>query len=91
MIARRVIVAGRVQGVGFRAWVAGKARARGLTGYVRNRADGSVECVFCGEESVVTEMTEACRRGPRLATVSKLTHTPCAIEPWTGFDVRSTA
>ena len=91
MIARRVVVEGRVQGVGFRAWVAGAARATGLNGFVRNRTDGSVECVFYGDEATVNEMVEACRHGPRHAVVTKMTSDACTAEPWTGFEVRPTA
>jgi len=67
-----MIVHGRVQGVGFRAFVEGEALARGLEGWVRNRRDGSVEAVFMGEEATVTAMIEACRRGPFGARVDVL-------------------
>jgi acylphosphatase len=63
-VIRHVIVHGRVQGVGFRAFVEVEALARGIEGWVRNRRDGSVEAVFAGEETVVAEMIEACRQGP---------------------------
>lgn len=69
----RVIVAGRVQGVGFRAWAEREAEARGLSGWVRNRRDGSVEALFSGERPAVEAMTEACRSGPRMATVENMT------------------
>jgi len=69
---RHVIVHGRVQGVGFRAFVEGEALARGLAGWVRNRRDGSVEAVFMGEAATVAEMVEACRRGPFGARVDVL-------------------
>jgi acylphosphatase len=59
-----IIVHGRVQGVGFRAFVEVEALTRGVEGWVRNRRDGSVEALFAGEETVVAEMIEACRRGP---------------------------
>jgi acylphosphatase len=57
-------VHGRVQGVGFRAFVEVEALRRGLDGWVRNRHDGSVEAVFAGEATAVAGMIEACRRGP---------------------------
>jgi acylphosphatase len=63
-VIRHVIVHGRVQGVGFRAFVEVEALTRGIEGWVRNRRDGSVEAVFAGEETVVAEMIEACRQGP---------------------------
>jgi acylphosphatase len=69
----RVIISGRVQGVGYRAWVEREAEARGLSGWVRNRRDGSVEALFSGEAAVVEAMAEACRSGPRMATVENVT------------------
>ena len=68
-VIRHVIVHGRVQGVGFRAFVEYEAVARGLEGWVRNRREGTVEAVFKGEEAVVFDMIEACRRGPFAARV----------------------
>ena len=70
--SRHVIVQGRVQGVGFRAFVEGEAARRGIEGWVRNRRDGTVEAVFAGEPSVVADMIEACRRGPPGARVDVL-------------------
>jgi acylphosphatase len=90
VIAIRVRIEGRVQGVGFRAFVESEARKRGLTGWVRNRADGAVEAVFAGEEQVVREVVEACRRGPRAAIVRQLTETPAALESWREFSVLPT-
>ena len=69
---RHVIVHGRVQGVGFRAFVEHAALKRGLEGWVRNRRDGSVEAVFAGEEGMVADMVEACRGGPLGARVDVL-------------------
>jgi acylphosphatase len=66
---RRVMIRGRVQGVGFRAWTDDEARARALEGWVRNRRDGSVEAVFAGPPDTVADMVAACRRGPPLARV----------------------
>jgi acylphosphatase len=66
------MITGRVQGVGYRAWVEGEAAARGLSGWVRNRGDGSVEAVFSGEASIVDAMTTACRSGPRMARVDNV-------------------
>jgi len=71
-IIRHVSVHGRVQGVGFRAFVEGEALARSLEGWVRNRRDGSVEAVFRGDQATVTAMIEACRRGPFGARVDAL-------------------
>jgi acylphosphatase len=68
-IVRRIVARGRVQGVGYRAWVQHFALARELEGWVRNRCDGSVEAVFAGPAHIVTAMIEACRHGPRSAEV----------------------
>ena len=64
---RHVIVRGRVQGVGYRAFV--EHVAQGLEGWVRNRRDGTVEAVFAGSAEAVAAAIEACRRGPRGARV----------------------
>lgn len=72
MIAKRLVIAGRVQGVGYRAWMVDKARALGLSGWVRNRGDGAVEALIAGDVAAVEEMSRACRRGPRLAEVSRI-------------------
>ncbi|WP_454917109.1 acylphosphatase [Xanthobacter sediminis] len=63
---------GRVQGVGYRAWCADEARARGLRGWVRNRAGGAVEAVIAGDAAPVAAMVEACRAGPPGARVDDL-------------------
>ncbi len=57
-IIRQVIVRGRVQGVGYRAWVEHRARAHDLEGWVRNLRDGSVEALFAGPADVVAAMVE---------------------------------
>jgi acylphosphatase len=64
-----VTIRGRVQGVGYRAWIEDRARASRLEGWVRNRRDGSVEAVFAGPASVVAEMIAHCRHGPPSAHV----------------------
>jgi acylphosphatase len=61
---RHVLIHGRVQGVGYRAFVEDSARDLGLQGWVRNRRDGSVEAVFAGPGETVAKMIEACRQGP---------------------------
>jgi len=65
-----VTIRGRVQGVGYRAWVDHVATRHNLEGWVRNRRDGSVEALFAGPEETVSTMIEACRRGPSLAHVA---------------------
>jgi len=69
---RHVIARGRVQGVGYRAFVESEALARGLEGWVRNRRDGTVEAVLAGEEPVVADLIAACRQGPFAARVDRL-------------------
>jgi len=69
---RRVMIRGRVQGVGFRAWTEHEARRRALEGWTRNRRDGSVEAVFAGPPETVADMIEACRRGPPMSRVDAL-------------------
>ena len=66
----RVIVRGRVQGVAFRAYTADQARRAGVAGWVRNRADGSVEAAFEGTRSAVDTLLAFVRLGPPAARVS---------------------
>jgi acylphosphatase len=72
MSARRLVISGRVQGVGFRDWMLVLAERLGVFGWVRNRRDGTVEAVVDGEEAAVEELLRACRRGPRLAEVTEI-------------------
>ena len=67
-----VRIKGRVQGVGYRAWTEQRAVELGLTGWVRNRSDGSVEAVFQGETVRVGDTLEACKSGPRHAQVTSV-------------------
>jgi acylphosphatase len=69
MSAKRLIVRGRVQGVGFRAWAVRQAEELGLDGWIRNLPDGTVETLIAGDTPAVEEMARLCRRGPRLAEV----------------------
>jgi acylphosphatase len=84
-------VEGRVQGVGFRAYVEMRARELGLRGWVRNRADGAVEAVFQGSDELVSRMLHYCREGP---PASRVDHVETIGEPggdFAGFSVRPTA
>jgi acylphosphatase len=72
MSSKRLLISGRVQGVGFRAWMVEQATTLGVDGWVRNRADGSVEALISGTADAVEELARACRRGPRFAQVDTL-------------------
>ena len=91
MKVRLVRIRGRVQGVWFRAWTMEEALARGLSGWVRNRADGSVEALLAGEDTKVDDMILACHRGPPLAKVSNVSSEASAEDPPEGFKQRPTA
>lgn len=69
---RHIVVHGRVQGVGYRAFVEHEALKRGIDGWVRNRRDGSVEAVFAGVPEKLDAIVEACRRGPFSASVEQI-------------------
>jgi acylphosphatase len=90
MMTRRLVISGRVQGVGFRYALADEARARKLSGWVRNRRDGSVEAVLAGPEADVAGLIAWAHRGPPAAQV-----TAVAVEAATtdaqGFEILTTA
>jgi acylphosphatase len=69
-VIRKVMIQGRVQGVGYRDFTRRAAAELGITGFVRNRYDGTVEALFCGTPGAIEEMLERCRRGPRAARVA---------------------
>jgi acylphosphatase len=68
----RLVISGRVQGVGFRAWTEVTAAQRGMEGWVRNRRDGSVEALFVGSQYDVDAMIALCRVGPPGARVDSI-------------------
>ena len=68
-VARRLIIGGRVQGVGFRYFTQEAAAREGVTGWVQNRPDGRVEAYIEGEAETVTRLERALRRGPPAARV----------------------
>src|SRR5260370_16550560 len=78
---RHVTIRGRVQGVGYRAWLEEQAMARDLEGWVRNRRDGSVEALFAGPADVVSEMIAVCRRGPPSARGEAVQEEPPTPHP----------
>ena len=67
-----IVVHGRVQGVGYRAFVAREAGRHCLEGWVRNCRDGTVEALFKGEAEVIGDMIAACKRGPDSARVDAI-------------------
>ena len=68
----RLVISGRVQGVGFRAWTEVTAAQLSLEGWVRNRRDGSVEVLFAGSQYDVDAMISLCRVGPPGARVDSI-------------------
>ena len=72
VIATRIFVRGRVQGVGYRAWLAREANRRGLRGWVRNRHDGRVEALIYLPPDELAEFLAQCRIGPAAARVSEI-------------------
>lgn len=92
MIARRVVVHGRVQGVGFRYGVVEAAQSAGLTGWVRNRLDGTVEAFIQGDDAAVERVIGWCRRGPRGSRVMAVDiHDEPVQDALAAFDLRPTA
>ena len=88
MTRRRVVVHGRVQGVFFRGSTVERAREVGVNGWVRNRADGTVEAVFEGSAEQVAEMVRYCREGPPWARVERIEEIEETPEDLGGFGVR---
>lgn len=85
---RQFRVSGRVQGVFYRASTREQAAALGLTGWVRNLADGRVELVACGPADVVAELEQWLYQGPRYAQVDQVLIEDITLDSFTGFQVR---
>lgn len=90
MRSLRLRITGRVQGVGYRAWAMDTARRLRLRGWVRNRADGSVEALVMGDEDAVAEMVEACRDGPFAARVVDVAVSEADDDGSSGFSPKPT-
>lgn len=88
MVARKVQIYGRVQGVFFRQWAVNQARELGVSGWVRNRADGSVEAHVAGGEGAVMQMVDRLREGPPSARVDDFVVAEVEAEAIEGFSVR---
>ncbi|BBK43904.1 acylphosphatase [Allostella vacuolata] len=91
IVAERLVVSGRVQGVWYRAWTVENATGLGLRGWVRNRRDGTVEALLIGSRTAVDRMAERCRRGPPKAEVKAVGRTPAHDDGSQGFEQRPTA
>jgi len=88
LLGRKIRIYGRVQGVFFRQWALGQARALGVSGWVRNCPDGSVEAHLIGDEATLNKMIEELRRGPSQAQVEDLVVESVEPEEIEGFSVR---
>jgi acylphosphatase len=69
-----VVIRGRVQGIGYRAWARHQAQLHGLSGWVRNRRDGAVEAVMAGPDDAIAAMLKALAQGPQGARVTEIEH-----------------
>ena len=88
----RLAITGRVQGVGYRDWAVTTGQRLGLSGWVRNRTDGSVEALVVGDDEAVGKMIQACRRGPLSARVDAVDVEPVDLDVLpSGFTRRPTA
>lgn len=87
-MVKRVVVHGKVQGVFFRDSVSREAESRGLTGWVRNADDGTVEAVFEGDDDAVEALVDYCRSGPPDASVSDVEVADGESPGADGFSVR---
>ncbi|HKW54862.1 MAG TPA: acylphosphatase [Stellaceae bacterium] len=90
VIAARLVITGRVQGVGYRLWAKREARRRSLRGWVRNLSNGSVEALVIGEAAEVDAFVEACRSGPSMARVDAIQREATADDGTRGFEERPT-
>ena len=90
MVARRLVIHGDVQGVGYRYAMVDAAHQQGIAGWVRNRRDGSVEAFVQGDESAVGAIIAWCRRGPPAARVTRVDIVEAAAETHAGFEWRAT-
>jgi acylphosphatase len=86
----RLVITGRVQGVGYRMWAERAATQLGIRGWVRNRADGTVELLATGDDEAIAALIEACRQGPRAAVVTDVAISEAEDDGSIGFGPRPT-
>lgn len=89
--AMRLLISGRVQGVGYRYWTVGEARQLGLEGWVRNLADGRVEIVAFGVSDRLDRLENACQAGPPSARVTAVARSLAVDDGSKGFSERPTS
>jgi acylphosphatase len=85
--ARRYVIRGRVQGVGFRDFVFRAARQLGLSGFVRNESDGSVEVCASGPAAKLDELAGLLHRGPRMSEVRTVEQHEAAGQKYGAFEI----
>ena len=90
MTAILIRIAGRVQRVGYRDWLAREAVRHGISGWVRNRADGTVEALLAGERDACHALLTACRRGPPAAQVTGIEEKFAEVPAEPGFILKPT-
>lgn len=88
--AVRLLISGRVQGVGYRWWTVGQARRLGLDGWVRNLSTGDVEILVIGEPDAIASLEAACARGPSSAMVSEVQRLDAEDDGSSDFRERAT-
>jgi len=91
MIARIIRITGRVQGVMFRDWTVQAARAIGVSGWVRNRTDGSVEVYAAGEPALIDRLVDRLHEGSPASRVDRVDAWDAQMQPVDGFTQRPTA
>jgi len=90
MTTVRLRITGRVQGVGYRAWAVQEGARLGVSGWVCNRRDGSVEALVTGSDDAVAEMIAACHQGPYAARVTNVATEDARDDGSIGFSAKPT-
>jgi acylphosphatase len=91
MICRRLTITGRVQNVWYRDWLTEQAQAIGITGWVRNRADGSVEALVLGSSDMIDAIVAKARQGSPASRVADVAIEDAPVQVFDGFEKRATA